>query len=394
MSEPLAASGMQIKTEAATKSVNVPFVDLRAQYASLKDDVEEAIKGVLARCDFILGDNVREFEEEFARYCGAKYAVGVASGTEALHLALRSLGMGENDEVILPANTFIATVLAVSYTGATPVLVDIDPGTCNMDPEKIEDALTEKTRAVIPVHLYGMAAPMDEIRYLAKKYKLFIVEDACQAHGALYYGAKDAQKAGSIGDMAAFSFYPGKNLGAYGDGGIITTDNHDLCEKARMLRNYGQTVKYHHALKGFNSRLDTIQAAVLRVKLQHLDKWNGLRERHARKYSELLAGIPEVRTPYFDAGKKWSHVFHLYVIRARRRDDLAAFLKERGVFTGIHYPVPIHLQKAYKDLGCGKGAFPSTEEAAREILSLPMFPELTDGQITHVASSIRDFYKR
>lgn len=371
----------------------VPFVDLKAQYKGIKGEVMTGVREVMEKAEFILGEKVKIFEKEFASYCGTRYAVGVSSGTEALHLALRALNIGEGDEVITQANTFIATLLAISYTGATPVLVDIDPETFNIDHVKAEKAVTARTKAIIPVHLYGRASCMDEIKGLAARHGLFIVEDACQAHGALYYGKDGAKRAGSLGDIAAFSFYPGKNLGAYGDGGAITTDNIEVSEKVRMLRDYGQAVKYNHVFKGYNSRLDTVQAAILLVKLRYLDKWNGLRALHAKRYAELLSGIPEVKLPVFE-GRDLSHVFHLFVAKVKDRSGLVAHLSAKMISTGVHYPVPNHLQEAYRELGYGKGDFPVTEASADEILSFPMFPELKYEDIRYVAGAVREYYAR
>lgn len=373
-----------------TVGVKVPFVDLKTQYSAISGEIGGSVSEVLQDCDFILGAKVRAFEGEFAAYCGSLYSLGVSSGTEALHLALRALGIGPGDEVITQANTFIATALAISYTGAIPVFVDIDEETFNLDPELLERAVTSKTKAIIPVHLYGRTGPIDEIRDLAARHNLSIVEDACQAHGAIYNGKAGPARAGTLGDAGAFSFYPGKNLGAYGDGGAITTDNAELYAKLRMLRDYGQVVKYHHQVEGYNSRLDTIQAAVLSVKLKYLDRWNALRFQHAARYMELLSGIPEVISPQLCEG----HVYHLYVVRAQERNGLAEFLNSRGIATGIHYPVPNHLQPAFGRLGYGKGSFPVTERLSEEILSLPIFPELRYGQIRHVADTIKDFYGR
>ncbi len=382
------------ETRTSEKMLKVPFVDLKEQYEEIKGEVSSGINEVLGRCDFILGAKVREFEHEFSSYCGVKYASGVASGTDALHLALKALGIGEGDEVITQANTFIATVLAISYTGATPVLIDIDPETCNMDTSKLERAVTEKTKAILPVHLYGQTAEMDKVSETAARHNLFVVEDACQAHGAYYHGAKGVRRAGALGDVAAFSFYPGKNLGAYGDGGALTTENPEIFEKIRLLRDYGQAEKYHHVVKGYNSRLDTLQAAVLLVKLKHLDKWNRLRVSHAIRYTELLGGIPEIKLPKFKKNEKSAHVFHLFVVRVEERDGLIEFLNGRNISTGIHYPVPAHMHEAFRDLGYKKGDFPVTEKYSEEILSLPMFPELRDEQIMHVTTAIREFYGR
>lgn len=382
------------ETRMAEKTLRVPFVDLRGQYEEIKADVGTGINEVLGRCDFILGSKVKEFEQEFSSYCGVKYASGVASGTDALHLALKALGVGEGDEVITQANTFIATVLAISYTGATPVFVDIDPETYNLDTSRLEQAVSERTKAILPVHLYGQTAGMDRVSEVAARHNLFVVEDACQAHGAYYHGGRGTKRAGALSDIAAFSFYPGKNLGAYGDAGALTTENPELFEKIRLLRDYGQAEKYHHVVKGYNSRLDTLQAAVLLVKLKHLDRWNNLRISHAARYTELLDGIPELKLPRFKKSEKPEHVFHLFVVRAEERDGLIDFLNGRNISTGIHYPVPAHLHDAFKDLGYKKGDFPVTEKYSGEILSLPMFPELRDEQITHVATSIREFYGR
>ncbi len=370
--------------------IKVPFVDLKAQYSAISHEIGGSVSEVLGDCDFILGRKVKTFERDFASYCGSLYALGVASGTEALHLALRALGIGPGDEVITQANTFIATVLAISYTGATPVLVDVDEETFNLDPSLLEMAITSRTKAVIPVHLYGRTGPLDEIKDIAERHGLAIVEDACQAHGAIYQGKIGAARAGTLGDIAAFSFYPGKNLGAYGDGGAITTDNIELYEKLKMLRDYGQVVKYHHQVEGFNSRLDTIQAAVLSVKLKYLDRWNRLRAEHAARYTELLSGITELKCPQLCEG----HVYHLYVVRVEERDGLAEYLSARGISAGIHYPVPNHLQPAFRRLGYAKGSFPVTEKLSGEILSLPIFPELQYRQIRHVANTINAFYGR
>lgn len=364
--------------------MKVPFVDLRAQYQSLAAGVQQAISAVLERGDFVLGREVSQFEEEFAAYCEAEYAVGVDSGTSALELALRAFDIGPGDEVITAANTFIATAFAVSYTGATPVFVDVDPQTYTIDVSLLESAITDRTRAIIPVHLYGHPADMDPIMEIAAKHGLVVIEDACQAHGARYKG----KRVGSLGHAAAFSFYPAKNLGAYGDGGIVVTNDRRVAESLQMLRNYGQSEKYHHLVQGFNHRLDTLQAAVLRVKLKHLDAWNASRRQHAQLYRELLAHSPVV-TPV-ETGYAES-VYHLYVIRLQDRDGLRAYLQDRGVSTGIHYPIPIHCQLSHRDLGYQNGEFPVTEEYAEQILSLPMYAELTPASIEYVAEAIRDF---
>jgi len=363
--------------------MNVPFVDLRAQYKSLISEVQQAIAAVLERGDFILGEEVSLFEEEFAVYCGVTQAIGVDSGTSALELALRAFDIGPGDEVITAANTFIASALPISYTGATPVLVDTDPQTYTMDVSLLENSITEQTKAVIPVHLYGQPADMDPIMEIARKYGLVVIEDACQAHGAKYKG----KRVGSLGHAAAFSFYPAKNLGAYGDGGMVVTNDERVAKSLQMLRDYGQREKYHHEVLGYNHRLDTLQAAVLRVKLKHLDAWNAARRQHAQLYGELLAHSPVVLPTEADA----EPVYHLYVIRVEHRDALRAYLRDKGIATGIHYPIPVHLQPAYRDLGYEKGSFSVTEEYAEQVLSLPMYAELTPGSIEYVAEAIRDF---
>ncbi|MBM4144358.1 MAG: DegT/DnrJ/EryC1/StrS family aminotransferase [Lentisphaerae bacterium] len=370
--------------------MNVPFVDLKAQYAGIRPEIDAAVRGVLERCDFILGGAVGEFEKAFAAFVGTKHCVSVANGTDALHLALRALGVGPGDEVLLPPNTFIATAVAVSEVGGIPVFVDVRPDTFNIDPSLIEGSVTERTKAIIPVHLFGQPALMAEIAPIAAEHGLAVVEDACQAHGASIGG----RRCGSMGAAGCFSFYPGKNLGAYGDGGAVTTNDGSLDERLRLLRNYGQRVKNVHDVPGVNSRLDTIQAAILNVKLGHLADWSRARARNAALYEEALAGIAEVQPPPFDRSAEFGHVFHLYVVRAQRRDDLSAFLHERGVSCGLHYPTPIHLMPAYRHLGYKAGDFPVAERAAQEIISLPMFAELTEGQIRCVADAIREFYRR
>jgi dTDP-4-amino-4,6-dideoxygalactose transaminase len=364
--------------------VKVPLVDLSAQTAIIKGEVANAINGVIERSDFILGQDVELFEEEFAAFCGAAYAVGVDSGTSALELALRAYNVGPGDEVITAANTFIASALAISYTGATPVLVDVDSKTYTMDASWLKDAITGRTKAIVPVHLYGHPADMDSILEVARQHGLIVIEDACQAHGAKYKG----RPAGSLGHAAAFSFYPGKNLGAYGDAGAVVTSDSKVAEGIKMLRNYGSAQKYHHSLRGFNRRLDTLQAAILRVKLRHLDAWSISRRRNAQNYNTLLTHC-SVAVP-MEAGYAES-VYHLYVIRVEKRGQMQAYLNARGISTGIHYPIPVHLQLAYKDLGYKQGNFPITEQYAKEILSLPMYPELTEGTIEYVADAVENF---
>ena len=366
----------------------IPFVDLKTQYKSIKDEVLAEINKVLDNTNYILGQQVADFEAQFAKFCDCKYAIGVASGTDALHLAIKALGIGEKDEVITVANTFIATVLAISYSGATPVLVDIDPKTYNIDIDKIEEKITEKTKAIIPVHLYGRPVDMDRLKAIADKHNLKIIEDACQAHGATFKG----KKTGSFGIMGCFSFYPGKNLGAYGDGGAITTNDEQLYNNLKMMRNYGSPKKYYHDYIGYNSRLDTLQAAVLNVKLKYLKNWGDSRFANAKIYNEKLKGVGDIVTPDIDGLE--SHVFHLYVIRTKRRDELLKYLNENAVQCGIHYPVAIYDLGAYKDLNLSGKDFPVTDEISKEILSLPMFPELDQQQIDTVVSVIKKFFEK
>jgi dTDP-4-amino-4,6-dideoxygalactose transaminase len=360
----------------------VPFVDLGAQQADLASDLESVLRGTFQRTDWILGRELELFEREFAAYCGVEHAVGTDSGLSALELIMRASGIGPGDEVITAANTFIATVLAISHAGASPVLVDIDPRTDNLDPAQLEQAITPRSRAVIPVHLYGHPAEMDAIRTIADRHGMLVFEDACQAHGARYRG----RPAGSLGDAAAFSFYPAKNLGAFGDGGAVVTDNPELAELVRRLRDYGQRRKHEHVIKGFNRRLDTLQAALLRVKLRHLDAWNERRRQHAASYTELLEGTG-VCTPRVADGV--DPVWHLYVVRTGSRETLRSALADHSVQTGVHYPVPVHLQPAYADLHRPRGSFPVAELHAAEAVSLPMYPELSNEQIDHVATTIR-----
>lgn len=362
----------------------VPFVDLGAQYETIEADINQAIAGVLHKTDFILGESVELFEREFAAFCETQHAVGVDSGTSALEMALKAYDIGPGDEVITAANTFIASTLAISYTGAKPVLVDIDPETYMMDPRLLEAAITSRTKAIMPVHLYGHPVDMDRILEVARMNDLIVIEDASQAHGARYKG----QRVGSLGHAAAFSLYPAKNLGAYGDAGIIVTNDARVAETLRLLRNYGSTVKYHHMLRGFNRRLDTLQAAVLGVKLGHIDAWNTARRQHAQLYHELLKDSP-VKLPV--TADYAEPVYHLYIVRVEDRDGLQAHLHDQGIATGIHYPIPIHLQPAYRDLGYSRGDFPITERCAEQILSLPMYPELTPELIEYVANALLDF---
>jgi dTDP-4-amino-4,6-dideoxygalactose transaminase len=364
--------------------MKIPFVDLQVEYQAIKTDLDNAIAAVLNRSDFVLGQAVGEFEEAFAQYCETSYAVGVDSGFSALELILRAYDIGPGDEVITAANTFIATALAISTVGAKPVLVDIDPDTYNLNPEILEAAITSATRAIIPVHLYGHPADMDPIVTIAQRHGVKVIEDACQAHGARYNG----RRTGSLGDAAAFSFYPSKNLGAYGDGGIVVTSDPFVADRARLLRNLGQQAKYLHHIKGYNHRLDTVQAAILGTKLPHLDQRNAGRRQAAALYERLLADLPVV-APKVTANVE--HVFHLFVVRIPERDLLQAHLTEAGIATGIHYPRPIHLQPAYQDLGYQQGDFPVTEQYADEILSLPMYPELQSEAIADVVGAISAF---
>ncbi len=368
--------------------MKVPFLDLIAPYQELKADLDAAYQRVMESGWFILGKEVEAFEHEFAAYCGVKHCIGVGNGLEALHLILRAHGIGEGDEVIVPANTYIATWLAVSYAGAKPVPVEPDPRTYNLDPNLLEAAITPKTKAIIPVHLYGQPSDMDPILQTAKKNDLKVIEDAAQAHGAHYRG----RMSGNLGHAAGFSFYPGKNLGALGDAGAIVTNDDTLAEQVRMLRNYGSKVKYHHEVKGFNSRLDEMQAAFLRVKLTHLDEWNKRRKKIADYYLDHLAGLPNLILPF---APDWTApVWHIFAIQTPRRDALQQFLKNKGVGTLIHYPVPPHLSKAYAELGLQKGAFPISEVIASSELSLPMGPHLGLDEAEYVVNTIREYIAR
>ena len=364
----------------------VPFVDLVAQYESIAEEIDRAFHEVTASAQYVLGARVERFEQEFAHFVGAEYAVGVGSGLDALRLGLLALEIGPGDEVIVPANTYIATALAVSEVGADVVLVDCDPSTYNVDPAAVAGAMTSRTRALLPVHFTGQAAEMKPLLDLAASNGLAVVEDAAQAHGTLYEG----RPCGSLGKLACFSFYPGKNLGAYGDGGMVTTSDPTVVERTRRLRNYGERAKYHHVVKGVNSRLDGLQAAFLSVKLPHLTSWNEARLFHADTYTAELDGVGDLA--WQQRSNSSTHVYHLFIVETAERDALRNFLTERGIQTGIHYPIPIHLQEAYNDLGLGPGAFPHAERLAQESLSLPMYPELTEEQIRSVANAIREFF--
>lgn len=362
----------------------VPFVDLKAQYHSIRDEVRAEVDAVFESTQFILGDAVEKFERVFADFLGVKHCLGVGSGLDALRLALEAAGVGAGDEVIIPANTFIATALAVSGTGAKPVLVDCKEDTYQINPDLIERAITERTKIIMPVHLYGQSADMTAIMDIARNHQIEVIEDAAQAHGTRFMG----QRCGTFGLAGCFSFYPGKNLGAYGDGGAVVTNSDEFARKVNSLRNYGQKQKYVHIEKGTNSRLDTVQAAILNIKLKHLDDWNAARRSHAAIYSDSLAHQDFI-VPAIDP--RSDHIFHLYVVRTPYRDELQKHLAALGIQTGIHYPIPIHYQEAYSDLGLPKGAFPVTETLADEILSLPMYAELTPQQIESVIDAVSSF---
>lgn len=365
--------------------MNVPFLDLKVQYKQIEQDVLPMMTKTMANGAFVGGPQVADFETEFAKFCDSKYCVGLNSGTDALRFALMATGVGSGNEVITVPNTFIATTEAISQVGATPVFVDIYPDTCNMDVSRIEGKITEKTKAIIPVHLYGQPADIEPILEIAQRHGIHVIEDACQAHGALYKG----RKAGSLGAVGCFSFYPGKNLGAYGEGGAIVTQNENIANKIRMIRDHGQEKKYFHQMEGYNGRLDAIQAGVLRIKLKRLDNWNQSRRENAAHYNEVLSEIAGVTIPV-EADFARS-VYHLYVILVDKREKLQDFLNSKDIATGLHYPLPLHLQQAYAHLGYKEGDFPVTEEVAGRLLSLPMFPELTRDQIEVVASSIKEF---
>jgi len=364
--------------------MKVPFLNLNAQHAPLRGEIEEAIREVIDSGAFAGGPFVAKFEEDFAAFCGGRYAIGVGSGTEALWLALLAAGIGPGDEVITVPNTFIATAEAITFCGATPVLVDVDPQTYTMDPSELEQAMTARTKAVIPVHLFGQPADMDPILEIARARGLFVLEDACQAHGAAYKG----RKAGTLGDAGCFSFYPGKNLGAFGEAGAVVTNDSALQEKIRILRDHGQVEKYHHTLIGWNGRMDGIQAAVLRVKLRHLEEGNRARRAHASQYGLALGGIEEIITPVCAAYAR--HVYHIYAIRVHERDEFLRFMAGQGIGCGVHYPVPIHNTEAYRSLGCRSDAFPVSVRCAGDFVSLPMFPELTPEQVERVVQTAKE----
>ena len=359
----------------------IPFLDLQAQYASIKTDIQEAVNKVFETGQFVLGEEVAAFESEFAHYVGADQGIAVNTGTSALHLALLAAGVGPGDEVITAPFTFVATVAAIGYTGAHPVFVDIDPRSFTLDVAQLEAAITPRTKAVVPVHLYGQPADMDPILAIARKHGLIVIEDACQAHGAEYNG----RRVGSLGDLGCFSFYPGKNLGACGEGGIVVTSNPKYAETVRMLRDWGQSKKYHHVLRGYNYRMEGLQGAILRVKLRHLDAWTNQRRSRAAEYNRFLreSGVERPQEmPYA------RHVYHIYAVRTRDRVELQRTLQSYGVQTGIHYPIPVHLQEAWRDLGYVAGDFPQSERAANEVLSLPMYPELSNIQVEFVSAAV------
>jgi dTDP-4-amino-4,6-dideoxygalactose transaminase len=360
----------------------IPFVDLKAQYHSIKDEIDEAIGSVLASSQFVLGEEVSAFEEELAGYCSVRHGIGVNSGTSALHLALLAAGIGPGDEVVTVPFTFVATVAAIRYTGAQPVFVDIEPQSYTLDVGQLEGAITKRTKAILPVHLYGQPADMDPIMEVAQSHGLIVIEDAAQAHGAEYKG----RRVGGIGDVGCFSFYPGKNLGAYGEGGMVVTNNPGYARTICMLRDWGQERKYHHVLQGYNYRMEGMQGAILRVKLRHLEAWTEARRAHASRYNELLADSG-VQTP--EEMSYARHVYHIYAIRTPRRDVLQEMLRAQGIQTGIHYPTPVHLQEAHADLGYRPSDFPCSEQAANEVLSLPMFAELSNVQQESVAAAVR-----
>jgi dTDP-4-amino-4,6-dideoxygalactose transaminase len=364
--------------------VRVPFLDLKSHHAPLLGEISAVIQEVIESGAFAGGPFVVGFETDFAAYCDCPYAIGVGSGTEALWLALLALGLGPGDEVITVPNTFMATAEAISYCGAKPVFVDVDERSYTMDPAVLEKAITARTKAIIPVHIFGQPADMDPILEIARWHNLFVVEDACQAHGAEYKG----RKVGTLGDAACFSFYPGKNLGAFGEAGAVVTANADLQEKIRILRDHGQIRKYHHTMVGWNCRMDGIQAAILRIKLRHLETGNRLRRSHAAHYDKAFDEIEEVITPGLTDGTR--HVYHIYAIRVQGRDEVMRFLAKKGIGCGVHYPIPIHLQEAYRGLGYARGAFPIAERCAEEFVSLPMFPELTPVQVEMVAQAVKE----
>lgn len=366
---------------------NIPLMDVRSQYFELKEEIDRAVQAVFERSDFILGSDVKEFEKEFADYCGASYGVGVANGTDALVLILDALSIGPGDEVITTPFTFFATAESIMRVGAKPIFADIDPKTFNIDVNQIESLITERTKAIMPVHIFGQIAEMEKINEIAEKYDLFVIEDACQAAGAEYRG----KKAGSLGDAAAFSFFPTKNLGGAGDGGMVTTQHESIAEKVKLLRVHGSAKKYHHEMIGYNSRLDTLQAVVLRAKLKKLDEWNERRREVARLYSDALRDLPVV-TPFESVENK--HIYHLYVIRVLdgKRDELSSFLSSKGIGNGVYYPVPLHLQETCAELSYSEGDLPEAERACKETLALPMSPYVTESDVSYIADALKEFF--
>lgn len=367
--------------------MKVPFLDLKSNYIAIKDEIASAINEVLDHTAYILGEKVVHFEQVFAKAHDAKYCYAVSSGTDANHLPLWALGIKPGDEVIIPANTFIATAWGATLCGATPVFVDCESDSYNIDPKKIEQAITSKTKAIVAVHLYGQSADMGPLQEIAHKHKIYLLEDAAQAHLAEYKG----KKVGTLGLAASFSFYPGKNLGAYGEGGALTTNDEKLAALCKMIREHGQSQKYHHEVYGHNYRMEGIQGAVLGVKMKYLEKWTNQRRAIADKYNHLLKDVSQIVLPMEMPYAK--HVYHLYVIQTAHRDKLQTYLADQGISTGMHYPLPLHLQNCFKHLGYKKGDFPITERLADQCLSLPMFPEMTEDQITYVSEKIKLFFK-
>lgn len=365
--------------------MKIPFVDLRAQYESIKEEIREAINEVIESSAFIGGSYLKQFETNFARFCEVDNCIGVGNGTDAIFIALKSLGIGQDDEVITAANSFIATSEAITLTGARVVFCDVDENTYNLDTDLIEDRITEKTRAIVPVHLYGQPVDMDKVMKIAKKHGLLVVEDCAQAHGARYRG----KRVGTFGNIGCFSFYPGKNLGAYGDAGAIITNNKPLADKMRMFANHGRSEKYNHELEGINSRLDGMQAAILNIKLHHLEDWLKRRNDNARLYNSKLENTKEVITPIIP--DEWDHVFHLYVVRVKKREEIMVYLKQNDISVGVHYPIALPNLEAYKYLGYKPEDFPIASKLQNEILSLPMFPELTEEKIEYITSKINLF---
>jgi dTDP-4-amino-4,6-dideoxygalactose transaminase len=363
--------------------MKVPFLDLKAQYENLREPIDRALHDVLAQTAFAGGPFVAAFEEAFAAFCRTRYAVGVGNGTDALWLTLLALGVGRDDEVITVPNTFIATAEAITFCGAKPVFVDVDPATCTMDPGHLPAAITPRTRAIIPVHLFGQPANMDPIVEIAAARGIAVIEDACQAHGAEYRG----RMAGSLARAGCFSFYPGKNLSAYGEAGAVVTDDAAIADKVRMMRDHGQSKRYYHQVPGWNARMDGFQGAILSVKLPHLSGWNERRRAHAAAYRRLLSGVPGCSLPTEAAYAK--HIYHIYAAHVPHRDRVLSRLSEKGISCGIHYPVPVHLQQAYADLRLPPGSYPEAERCAAQVLSLPMYPELTSGQLQYVADELK-----